>query len=98
MVIHIIKAVKYDAAGTPVAVIWQHADAEANEWIGDELEVELDKVIAALDKGHTVYLEWFAGSRSVQGPQVRKTTYANGAPGIESADPARPLSELPYFD
>jgi len=98
MIIRIIKAVKYGDDDTPVAVIWQHADAEANEWIGDELEADIEEVIAALDRGHTVYLEWFADGRSTQGPQVKKTVAANGAPGIESADPDRPLGELPYFD
>ena len=98
MVVYIIKAVKYDDDDAPIAVIWQYADAEANEWIGDELEAGIDEVIGVLDAGHTVYLEWFTNGRSVQGPQVKKTVAANGAPGIESADPDRPLGELPYFD
>ncbi|HUO43501.1 MAG TPA: hypothetical protein VMT94_01140 [Burkholderiales bacterium] len=98
MIIRIIKAVKYGDGDAPVAVIWQHADAAANEWVGDELEADIEEVAAALDQGQTVYLEWFADGRSVQGPQVRKITHASGAASIESVEPDRPLNQLPYFD
>jgi hypothetical protein len=98
MAVYIIKAVKYDEQDVPVEVIWHQVDAQANEWIGEEMKVGIDHVIAMLDQGYTVYLEWFVGGRSVMGPKVRKTVYPNGVPGIESAERERPFSELPWFD
>lgn len=104
MSVHMIEAVRFNAAGDRIEQVrWGRAARNADGspgWHAHTVEQDVNLVIDALHFGDEVATAFKVGNEMVLGPRIRLIQYEHGIEGIDTIDhnvPGRTLLDLPRF-
>jgi hypothetical protein len=100
MALYVITEVRWDDnRGEIDRVRWARADGPRNEFIEDQHEVGVDRVVEAFDHDDVVVLRFRTPAGWVAGTQLRRKVLAGGHENIEEEEieDGRTLRDLPIF-
>lgn len=99
MSLFVIEKARSDETGEVQAVLWAQVDGASNKYLEPLHEVQVDRVVEALDRGDTVEVVFKTISGAVSGGPLKKKILQGGIESVTTArnTPGQMLSDLPTF-
>lgn len=98
--LYVVSGARFDEHGEVSRVRWARADGAANRFEEEVHEVDIDRVVRALDHGDTIMMRFPTASGYVSGGRLIRKVLPGGDERIrdENAQPEdRRLIDLPRF-